>query len=98
MSSLGEGWRWGQDGHHMHLVGRSHYSTLTSLGTDRLQINLAFNSLDFIICPPSVSFSLCVPVVYLPFFSETFEYLKICGLFMSNCCQANLVLMKHYFL
>lgn len=39
-----------------------------------LQFSRFYNS--FSLC---VFLSVCVPAVYLPFFSEPFEYLKICG-------------------
>lgn len=69
LSSLGEGWRWGTRRPPYASGGPFSLPFSTSLGTDRLQINLAFNSLDFIIRSPSVSFSVCVSLWFTHPFS-----------------------------
>lgn len=78
LSSFREGWRWERDGPRMHLVCHSHYSTSTSMGTERLQINLVLNSLYVIIHSPSLSLSLCPHLFLRPFFSVPFEHIKTC--------------------
>lgn len=75
LSSFRERWRWGGDCRRMHRVGRSHYSTKISLGTDRLEINLVLDSLHFIthsssltlILPPSCSFAFSLNPVNTSF-------------------------------
>lgn len=96
LSSLGEGWRWGRDGRHMHLVCLSHYSASTSSGTDRLQINLAFNSLLFIICFSLYVFLLmCLPLVYLPFSLNLLNTSKYGDdLWVTVFCRANMAQIK----